>query len=175
MQTRPATKKERGDWEMPEGDYFFHADIFRKGCEHPFEGWGRVRKSETLGGKGFKPVETNPQRMAEKRAEAQGLRKGFHIPLPSVEDIGSEEDAIESTAREVDEIPWGQETDVDHLESPIKREPATIKTTHELQIALFKDFNLQPMEQMAELNINSWSELTMTPAEAYIQVAKVRE
>jgi len=29
------------------------------------------------------------QRMAEKRAEAQALRKAFHINLPSIEDIGS--------------------------------------------------------------------------------------
>jgi hypothetical protein len=60
--------------------------------QFPFVGWGRVFGSETTGGKGFKPVEKNPQRMAEKRAEAQALRKAFHINLPSWEDIGGPED-----------------------------------------------------------------------------------
>ena len=91
VETRPANKQERIDWGIPDGDYFFRSEIYVKGATHPFVAWGRVHKAETLGGKGFKPVEKNPQRMAEKRAEAQGLRKGFHIPLPSAEEIGSPE------------------------------------------------------------------------------------
>lgn len=89
VDTRPATKQEREDWQIPDGDYFFRSEVFVKEASRPFVGWGRVRKAETLGGKGFKPVETNPQRMAEKRAEAQALRKAFHIPLPSIEEIGA--------------------------------------------------------------------------------------
>lgn len=92
--SRPATEQERTEWSIPLGDYFIRAEVWHKGSSHPFVGWGRVRESETLGGKGFKPVETNPQRMAEKRAEAQALRKAFHIPLPSAEDIGAEETAL---------------------------------------------------------------------------------
>ncbi len=91
VESRPANKKEREDWEIPEGDYFFRAEVYIKDGTRPFVGWGRVRKLETIGGKGYKPVETNPQRMAEKRAEAQALRKAFHIPLPSIEDIGAED------------------------------------------------------------------------------------
>lgn len=102
VETRPATRQEREDWQIPEGDYFFRSEVFVAGATHPFVAWGRVRKSETTGGKGFKPVETNPQRMAEKRAEAQALRKAFHIPLPSVEDIGSPDYDVDSTAREID-------------------------------------------------------------------------
>ena len=98
VETRPATEQERKDWQIPDGDYFFRAEVYVKGASHPFIGWGRVHKAETIGGKGFKPVEKNPQRMAEKRAEAQALRKAFHIPLPSVEDIGTPEYDIESTA-----------------------------------------------------------------------------
>ena len=103
VESRPATKQERDDWQIPDGDYFFRADAYVIGASHSFVGWGRVYKTETIGGKGFKPVEKNPQRMAEKRAEAQALRKAFHIPLPSVEDIGSPDADydIESTAKEI--------------------------------------------------------------------------
>ena len=99
VETRPATKKEREDWQIPDGDYFFRAEVYVKDALHAFVGWGRVCKVETVGGKGYKPVEKNPQRMAEKRAEAQALRKAFHIPLPSVEEIGSQD--YESTAIDI--------------------------------------------------------------------------
>lgn len=95
VNTRPSTKQEREDWKIPDGDYFFCAEVFVKGADYPFIGWGRVYQPETVGGKGFTPVEKNPQRMAEKRAEAQALRKAFHIPLPSIEDIGSPEDTAD--------------------------------------------------------------------------------
>jgi hypothetical protein len=92
ISTVPASKDEREAWQIPEGDYFFRAELWLKGSTRPIVGWGRVRKQETTGGKGYKPIETNPQRMAEKRAEAQALRKGFHINLPSVEEIGSQDE-----------------------------------------------------------------------------------
>jgi len=94
VESRPATKQERIDWQIPDGDYFFCAAVSVKGASKPFVGWGRVHNAETVGGKGFKPVEKNPQRMAEKRAEAQALRKAFHIPLPSAEDIGSPDNEV---------------------------------------------------------------------------------
>ena len=102
VETRPANKQERADWQIPEGDFFYRSEVYVKGSSRPFVAWGRVFHAETVGGKGFKPVEKNPQRMAEKRAEAQALRKAFHIPLPSVEDIGSPDYDVESTAVEVD-------------------------------------------------------------------------
>jgi hypothetical protein len=97
VNTRPATKQEKEDWGIPPDDYYFRAEVFVKGATHPFVGWGRVRKSETAAGSTregdntstYKPIQNNPQRMAEKRAEAQALRKAFSIPLPSAEDIGS--------------------------------------------------------------------------------------
>ena len=108
-ESRPATKKEREDWQIPEGDYFFRAEVYVKDASHAFVGWGRVRVSETKPGSTkqgdttstYKPIQSNPQRMAEKRAEAMALRKAFHIPLPSVEDIGSPDFDIESTAVDV--------------------------------------------------------------------------
>jgi len=105
VSTRPATKTEKVDWDIPDGDYFFRAEVRVKGASCPFVGWGRVFAGETMGGKGFKPVEKNPQRMAEKRAEAQALRKAFHIPLPSVEDIGAPEENGKTDYIEGDIVP----------------------------------------------------------------------
>jgi hypothetical protein len=101
VETRPANKEERIQWEIPDGDYFFRSDVHVKGMRIPLTGWGRVRKSEVGNGQGFQPVQSNPQRMAEKRAEAQALRKAFHIPLPSIEDIGAPDDT-DPTVRVVD-------------------------------------------------------------------------
>lgn len=97
MDTRPATKEERQAWEIPDGDLFFRAEVWKNGCARSFVGWGRVRKQETLPPRdpskaGFRPLETNPQRMAEKRAEAQALRKAFFLPLPSFETAGTAEE-----------------------------------------------------------------------------------
>jgi hypothetical protein len=126
VETRPATKQEREDWQIPEGDYFFRSEVWLVGSNRPFVGWGRVRAIETTGGKGFKPVETNPQRMAEKRAEAQALRKAFSIPLPSIEDIGSQDNdpnVIDTTAHVVVEA-------VEVEPKPtVKPEPAPKKQT----------------------------------------------
>jgi hypothetical protein len=115
IETRPATRQEREDWQIPDGDYFFRSDVYRKGASHPFTGWGRVRGAETTPGSNragdttsvYKPVQSNPQRIAEKRADAQALRKAFHIPLPNIEDIGTPEadtpnDYVDSTATVVE-------------------------------------------------------------------------
>ena len=55
-----------------------------------------------------------------------------------------------------------------------ERDPDTIKTINELQKALFEDFQLQPKQQLAELNLDSWTELAISPADAYKQVAATR-
>ena len=108
VETRPATADEREAWQIPDGDYFFRSEVRRCDVAYPFVGWGRVRAEETkapAGGRaGFRPLETNPQRMAEKRAEAQALRKAFSIPLPSAEFAGTPEDepAVEAEVRELD-------------------------------------------------------------------------
>ena len=120
VETRPATEDEKLTWQIPEGDYFFRSEVSVKGASKPFVGWGRVFLSETTGGKGFKPVEKNPQRMAEKRAEAQALRKSFHIPLPSYEEIGSPEDLPVNL--EIKEIKPEQIIDPQYDEEIIKPE-----------------------------------------------------
>lgn len=90
--SRPATMEEYQAWRIPEGDYFFQVEVRKKGCAYPFVGWGRVREAEVAAarsgrGKDFLPLATNPQQMAEKRAQAQALKKAFFIPFPSFEDI----------------------------------------------------------------------------------------
>jgi len=117
VESRPANKQERLDWEIPDGDYFFRAEVYRSNSQRPFVGWGRVRKVEIDKANEYTPVSNNPQRMAEKRAEVQALRKAFHIPLPSMELIGSQDDEdirvvntttgeiIEGEANEIVEAP----------------------------------------------------------------------
>jgi hypothetical protein len=107
VNTIPATAAERKAWEIPDGDYFFKAIVKVRDGDNisEFTGWGRVFAAETKPGSKndpnskYKPIQSNPQRMAEKRAEAQALRKAFHIDLPSIEDVGTPDDPniIEST------------------------------------------------------------------------------
>lgn len=125
VETRPATREEREVWEIPDGDYFMRAEVYRNDASRPFIGWGRVKPDETKPGSTrsgdttstYKPIQSNPQRMAEKRAEAQALRKAFHLPLPSFE--GETTDPfIEAEYREAPpEIPAG-DPPVDHQGTP---------------------------------------------------------
>jgi hypothetical protein len=111
VSTRPATQEERQSWDIPEGDYFFFAEVWRKGASRPFIGYGRVRKAETKpqGAAGFRPIENDPQGMAAKRAEARALRMAFSVPLPSAETAGTSDDDIPYVDVEARELP-----DVDH-------------------------------------------------------------
>lgn len=93
IKSRPATKDEREAWGVAPGDFFFHCDVFVKGASQSFDGWGRVRAAETTPGSKtdpnaiFKPIQKDPMGMAEKRAETRALKRAFHIPLPSAEDL----------------------------------------------------------------------------------------
>ena len=126
VESRPATKEEKETWQIPEGDYFFRAEVRVKGASNPFVGWGRVRKQETTGGKGFKPVETNPQRMAEKRAEVQALRKAFHIPLPSAEDIVSDEYVKVETEQAWESVKRVDESTSEVIEGEVVEQEPTV-------------------------------------------------
>jgi len=56
--------------------------------------------------------------------------------------------------------------------APIQaRDPESIKTINDLMKACHEDFNLQPKQVLAELNVNSQSEISMAPAECYQQIA----
>ena len=86
ISARPATTAERKARQVSDGDYLFVAEVWVKGASHPFEGWGTVRAAETKGSEHL-PVVKDPAAMAEKRAEAHALRRAFHLPLPSFEEI----------------------------------------------------------------------------------------
>jgi len=55
------------------------------------------------------------------------------------------------------------------------RDPATVQSTTELLKFCFDDFSMQPKAVLDELNIKSLMELTVTPAEAYMQIQSVRK
>jgi len=255
MNSRPATKQERQERNAKEGDLLYCVEVWRKGSAHPFVGWGRVRAEETVGDKHL-PIVKDPDRMAEKRGEMQGMRKAFSIPMPprsfeeaidiyaDVPDIGKVDtktgEVVEGEFTEIKEKPiegakplqehWCQEHNcafekkvrgsstwyahklpdgswcnelkkkeaqsvaqasikpsevpilepepiplpVEDPEAEVKRDPDTIRTINELQKALFEDYRLQPKQQLAELNLDSWPELAISPAEAYKQVAASR-
>ena len=59
INTRPASAKEREDRNCKEGDYLYCAEVWVKGCSHPFVGWGRVRSAETKGNQHL-PVVKDP-------------------------------------------------------------------------------------------------------------------
>ena len=96
ISTRPATKQERDDWEIPEGDKFFRSEVFVKNVPHPFVGWGRVTAKEMKEANALTPLANHPHRICEKRADVQALRKAFSIPLPSAEFIGTPEERAET-------------------------------------------------------------------------------
>lgn len=199
VDTRPATQKERIAWDIPDGDYFFRAEIYRKGASRAFVGWGRVRKDEiekAEKGKGadFLPLATNPQRMAEKRAEAQGLRKAFHIPLPSAEDIsplGGETTMpdydIEGEAVELDDVPVPDiepesKTDPDWDELKRDPEPETeieiplMEKLSDMQKIIFEKTGWQPTVQLKKIGYNSWLDVAaakLTPERCYEKLMRI--
>lgn len=81
INTRPATAEEFKARHGEGGDIIYCAEVWRKGCSHPFVGWGRVRAVERKGNEHL-PIVKDPDRQAEKRSEAMGLRKGFSMPVP---------------------------------------------------------------------------------------------
>ncbi len=173
VETRPATAEEKNAWQIPDDDYFFRAEVYVKGASRPFVGWGRVRSGESQKGKGFKPVETNPQRMAEKRAEAQALRKAFHIPLPSLEDIGEPNEGDQPRpARKIIDVQVEDPPVEEPLEEEVDEQPAPSQMTGPFnpddlatwtdlfrEIAkVYPDLN-SSSKVCAELNVKNQSEL----------------
>lgn len=97
MDGRPATAEERQERGVEADDYLWRSQAWKKGSEHPFVGWGKVSKKEVdkavAQAKAHSrqedslPIVKDPMQHAEKRADVAALRKGFHLPLPSIEDI----------------------------------------------------------------------------------------
>ena len=92
MDSRPATESERKACNAKQGDFLYRCEVWRKDASHPFVGWGRVLEKEIekaiaqAKGHGRQedalPIVKDPDRQAEKRAEAMGLRKAFSMPFP---------------------------------------------------------------------------------------------
>lgn len=94
INANPATKEEREERGAKDGDILYRCEVWRTDAAHPFIGWGRVRAAEIMNANKFTPLSTDPHRMAEKRSEAQALRKAFSLPIP----FGSWEEAEEQLA-----------------------------------------------------------------------------
>ncbi len=186
LESRPATKQERADYQIPEGDYFFRGDVYVKNISRPFTGWGRVRAAEINAKGEFKPIDTNPQRMTEKRAEIQALRKAFHIPLPSFEDIGTPEAEnnhitviVDQQTGEIKDSPAtseakGQVSPAGDTQQ--KTEPVIDLATLEFQNAgefmdaCLKNFKLQPSQVRKEVPMHDLSNVAQR-ASAWKQIA----
>lgn len=93
ISTRPLTKKERESYQIPDDEHAWLAEVWKQGQGHPFTGLGRARGDEKRPiARGSAVEPQHPQRMAEKRAEMQALRKAFPIGLPI---LGEEEETEE--------------------------------------------------------------------------------
>lgn len=55
------------------------------------------------------------------------------------------------------------------------RDVSKIETITDMYKACFEDFNLQPADTMKELGVNSWTDLTITPKEAYNAIMESRK
>lgn len=94
IDTRPATKEEKTARGLAEDDYLSRAEVWKVGMVRPFVGWGTVKAKETKGS-AFLPVVNDPASHAEKRAIARALKLGFHLPLPSAEDVTAMNGGVE--------------------------------------------------------------------------------
>lgn len=194
--TRPATKDEREAREVQDGDYLYKAEVRRKGAAFAFEGWGKVTKAEIERAKAqaaarsndpwYLPLVKDPGDIAEKRAEAEALKRAFHLPLPSFEELiggaapagsarpGPDPElnapAVNAAATCIN-APPGPAPAI----KAIKRDLAGLKDNYDLLRACHEDFNLQPKDVLAELNVNSVKDLTKPPAEYYQAIAAVRQ
>lgn len=122
INTRPATKEEQETRHAKEGDYLYCAEVWVKGSSHPFIGWGRVRAAETKGSEHL-PIVKDPDRQAEKRAEAMGLRKAFSMPVP----FQSWEELQEEEAGRVIDTETGEIIEAEVVETKEKRQETEAK------------------------------------------------
>ncbi len=147
INSRPATKEERKARQIPEEDYLYIAEVWVKGAAHPFEGIGRVRAAEIKGSE-WLPIVKDPGDMAEKRAESEGLRRAFHIPLPSFEEI---------ITGEFKEIPPSDNT------PKVKVQEVKGQSAGQELVTSFNRRGLSLSDIYAALSINRPSEITDIP------------
>lgn len=57
----------------------------------------------------------------------------------------------------------------------VKRDPDSLKNLSIMVKACFDDFKMQPKEVLAELNVKALSEVAISPADCYRQIAATRQ
>lgn len=103
ISTRPASEPEKIARGYTNGDYVMVAEAYKLCGDQrlgPYIGWGIVKQAEidrnvaSAKSHGKRadalPLVNDPAQHAEKRAISRSLRMGWHIPLPTFEDIGED-------------------------------------------------------------------------------------
>ena len=107
ISTRPATDDEKKGRRYADEDDLWIAEVRVKDADFPFVAYGGVKKKEVDKATAIAtshrrdpealPLVKDSAQHAEKRAICRALKMAFHLPLPSAEDIGSEENGAESS------------------------------------------------------------------------------
>lgn len=197
ISSRPSTKDEREAREVQAGDYLYLCEVRVKGAAFPFQGWGKVTSKEiertrknaeqNNNDPWYLPLVKDPADIAEKRAEAEALKRAFNLPLLSFEELlgaappapapsGSAGPGPEKPAMKVTVLvdPPADHAKAVQDQQKIKRDPESIKDSWELARACFEDYGLQPADVCAELHIANLKTLPGTAPECYRTIASVR-
>lgn len=163
MDSRPANKKEREERNAKEGDLLYRCEVYRKGGSHPFVGWGKVFAAERQGNEHL-PIVKWSDRMAEKRAEMQAMRKAFSIPMPTM----AYEELTEVEGLKVNqktgEIIEGESREIEPEPSPEATESTSDTTKEEGNTELFPDsiINISELNdsliELRKKDEKTWSE-----------------
>jgi len=94
---------------------------------------------------------------------------------PSPETLESKKKAVKETVSAVvsieQQVTQLAEQVKEKFPAKTKRDPTTIKNIEQLAKALKEDFGLSYQQMWDELNIKSWNDLTISPVEAYRNIA----
>lgn len=189
--TDPATREAYG---IGENEIGVISKLYREGeTELAFTGFQRASKDEKHPViKGSFVEHQHPFRLAEKRAEAQVIRK--YAPISGVEAYIPEEviGTSPSEGEEAESPPALKETQEIIVSPPIEdvidaiteaeapppkptRNPSTVTTYNELCKACHEDFKMQPKEILEELGYSSQLSITESMEECYLKIWAVRK
>ena len=111
ISTRAATNDEKESRGYQIFDYVMLAEAYKMidGVRAgPFQGWGVVKKGTADRADKHLPIGDNPAQHAEKRAISRAVRMAWHIPLPSFEDLGTEDNGAGGAPKVYDVMPAEQ-------------------------------------------------------------------
>jgi len=113
-------------------------------------------------------------KMAKKRALVDAALSAGRLSDVFTQDIEDMNIIIESEAQVVTtQQKQKSTTPKKGNKSEQPRDPQSIKDLNELMRACNEDFGLQPKAVLAELNVESQSQISITPAEAYAHIAGI--